>query len=254
MPDIPIKDWPSYTPEDINRRDGAIQAAKLMMNAALTAPVTGGIAQTEGHLICGQREQEQIARKMEELAHQQPQLKQNFLLEAVMTRECDCILLIGNTRAHITPWDGECGACAGRQNCSYFYEGHPNVLGVVDVTDRRSDKFIPGPMCALYAHNTGYAIGSALMTAVRLLVDTRPLMTVGVAAQRLGYCPDSHLIVGLPVGVRGFSETRGPGPDYHLVNMARGVDALRKQVGQSGLRPAGGVDYRINQPHGSDDE
>jgi hypothetical protein len=30
--------------------------------------------------------------------------------------------------------------------------------------------------------------------------------------------------------------------------MERGVDALRKQVSQSNLRPGGGIDYRVNKP------
>jgi len=165
-----------------------------------------------------------------------------------MARESDCILFIGNTRAHRTPWEGECGACAGRANCSYIFENRKHSMGLIDLTDRRTDKLIDGPLCALYAHNTGYAVGRALMTAVRLLVDTRPLMSMGLAAQKLGYCPNSYLVVGLPITVRQKFEAGEIGLDYHLVNLETGVDALRKQVGMSGLRPAGGIDYRINRP------
>jgi uncharacterized ferredoxin-like protein len=70
MPRITIRDWPPYSPTDQNRRENTIVATKLMMNAALTAPSIGGIAMTEGEIVYGEEEQEQIARKMEELAHE----------------------------------------------------------------------------------------------------------------------------------------------------------------------------------------
>jgi len=107
---------------------------------------------------------------------------------------------------------------------------------------------VKGPFCALYAHNTGYAVGSALMAAVRLYVDARPFMSMGIAAQKLGYCANSEIVVAVAAAARQKHEFRDPGTDYHLVNMASGVDALRKQVSQSGLRPASGLDYRAFDP------
>ena len=217
------------------------------MNAALTSPVTGGMPQVEGAIVYGMKEQEEIARKMEELAHKNKKWRHLFLYEAVMAREADAILLIGNYRAHWTPWDGECGACGG-SGCDYFYSRKEQRLGIVDKTERKSAQIIDGPLCGLYAHNTGYAVGGALMEAVRLYVDTRPFMSMGMAAQKLGYCPNSLLVVGIGMAARQKHEFRDPGTDYHMVHLMAGVDSLRKHVSQSGLRPASGLDYRGFRP------
>lgn len=39
MPKLGIGGWPPFSPEGVSWRDGTRQAAKLMMNAALTLPV-----------------------------------------------------------------------------------------------------------------------------------------------------------------------------------------------------------------------
>ncbi|OPY79371.1 MAG: hypothetical protein A4E65_01871 [Syntrophorhabdus sp. PtaU1.Bin153] len=71
-------------------------AARLMINAALTAPSIGGIPMTEGEIIYGEEEQEDIARKMEELAHEMEFWRHIFLYKAVMAREVDVIILLGH--------------------------------------------------------------------------------------------------------------------------------------------------------------
>ena len=63
-----INEWPRHSPQDLRRREATLTAARLIMNAALTAPVAGGVPQIEAHLVYGQEELEEVARKMEELA------------------------------------------------------------------------------------------------------------------------------------------------------------------------------------------
>lgn len=237
-----------YSPDDQERRNNVVQACRLMVNAAMTAPVTGGQAQLEAEIVYGMAEQEEIARKIEELAYMRKTWQHMFLNEAVMTREADAILLLGNTRAHATPWDGECGACGG-DDCGYVYSRRRQKGGLLDNTDRSRKNIINGPLCALFAHNLGYSIGAALMVAVRLYVDARPIMSIGIAARELGYCKNSELVMGVPVAARQKFEFGEIMTDYHLVNMERGTDAIRKQVSQSGLRPGGGMgDYRVVNP------
>jgi uncharacterized ferredoxin-like protein len=248
MPRITIRDWPPYSPTDQQRRDNAVIAAKLMMNGALTAPSVGGIAMTEGEIVYGEEEQEQIARKMEELAYETEAQQHVFLYEAVMARGVDVILLIGNTRAYSDPWDGECGLCAGRPDCSFVYENRKQSTGLIDQTDRRSETIVKGPLCAVYAHQLGYNVGSALMVATHLYVDARPFITVGLAAQKLGYCRDSALVIGIGIATRSKSEPSDPAMDYHLINLGRGIDAIRGNVNQLGVRPATSQDYRLGDP------
>jgi len=248
MPRIIIRDWPPYSPTDQQRRDNAVIVARLMMNGALTAPSIGGIPMTEGEIIYGEEEQEQIARKMEDLAYETEAQRHVFLYEAVMARGVDAILLLGNTRAYSDPWDGECGLCAGRPDCSFVYENRKQSTGLIDRTDRRSETMVKGPLCAVYAHQLGYNVGSALMVATHLFVDARPFITIGLAAQKLGYCRNSALVIGIGIAAKSKTEPSDPAIDYHLVNLERGVDVIRGNVNQLGVRPATGSDHRLGDP------
>ena len=185
---------------------------------------------------------------MEELAHEREVWRHTFLYEAVMARQADSILLIGNTRAYSSPWNGECGLCAGRPDCSFVYENRNQKAGIIDITDRRSDTPVPGPLCALYAHQLGYNVGSALIVATQLYVDARPFMSIGLAAQKLGYCRNSAVVIGIAIDARAKCEPSDPSVDYHLVNMDRAIDAIRSNVNQLGVRPATGKEYRSGDP------
>jgi len=219
-----------------------------MMNAALTAPNVGGLPMTEGEIVYGEEEQEAIARKTEELAFEKEAWKHVFLYEAVMARQADALLLLGNTRAYSSPWDGECGLCAGRPDCSFVYEHRNQNAGIIDVTDRRCDTLIQGPLCALYAHQLGYNVGSALMVAVNLYIDARPFISIGLAAQKLGYCRNSALVIGIVISAKAKCEPSDPALDYHLVNLDSAIDAIRSNVNQLGVRPATGKEYRAGDP------
>jgi uncharacterized ferredoxin-like protein len=248
MPRITFRDWPPYSPTDQERRENAVLAARLMMNAALTAPSVGGIAMTEGEIVYGEEEQELIARKMEELAHEREAWQHLFLYEAVMARQADVILLLGNTRAYSSPWDGECGLCAGRPDCSFVYENRNQTTGIIDATDRRYDTIVPGPLCALYAHQLGYNVGSALMLAVHLYIDARPFISIGLASQKLGYCRNSAVVIGIAIDARPKFEPSDPGVDYHVVNLESAIQAIRGHVSQLNVRPATGKNYMAGDP------
>jgi uncharacterized ferredoxin-like protein len=248
MPRITFRDWPPYSPTDQARRENVVLAARLMMNAALTAPSVGGIAMTEGEIVYGEEEQEQIARKMEELAHEREAWQHMFLYEAVMAREADAILLLGNTNAYASPWKGECGLCAGRPDCSFVYETKKQTMGIVDVSDRRFDTIVPGPLCVMYTHQLGYNVGSALMVAVGLFVDARPFISIGLAAQKLGYCRNSDVVIGIGIDARSKIEFTDPGVEYNLVNMQNAIKAIRSNVNQLGVRPATGRNYMLGDP------
>jgi uncharacterized ferredoxin-like protein len=84
-----VSDWTPWSPQDIRRKKGVLEAARLMVNSALTAPLAGGVPQIEAHIIYGQEELEAIARKVEEIAHSQESWKEPFLYEAVMVRDSE---------------------------------------------------------------------------------------------------------------------------------------------------------------------
>jgi len=111
VPGIHSKEFPWFSPPDVNRRRHAIEAAKLMLNAAHTAPCAGGVDHMEGELVWGEREQETIAAKMEELSYlpENKRVDEMCRIEAVMVREADSVLLLGDIRGRNTPFDANCG-------------------------------------------------------------------------------------------------------------------------------------------------
>ena len=237
-----VSDWTPWSPQDIRRKKGVLEAARLMVNAALTAPAAGGVPQVEADIVYGQEEIEAIARKVEELAHTNPAWKEPFLYEAVMARDSDVLIFLGNTRCHETPLDAGCGMCGGGLDCSYFYERVEQRCGLVDITDRSSETMIKGPLCTARVDDLGYAVGSALWMAHTLLVDARPFASMGMAAQKLGYCSNSGMVVAVPVAAKPKNPYVDINVDYHLINMDKALDNARK-IFQT-ARLLRGFDYR----------
>jgi len=237
-----ISEWTPWSPQDIRRKKGVLEAARLMANSALTAPVAGGVPQTEVHLVYGQEELEAIARKVEEIAHTNSSWEEPFLYEAVMVRDSDVVIFIGNTRCHETPLDAGCGMCGGGLDCSYFYEKKTHRYGLVDITDRSSARMIDGPLCTARVDDMGYAVGSALWTAHTLMVDSRAFASVGMAGQKMGYCAKSGMVVGVLVAAKAKNPYVDVNVDYHLINMDKVLDNTRK-IYQT-ARIIRGFDYR----------
>jgi len=244
-----VEEWPRHSPQDTRRREATIYAARLCMNAALTAPFAGGVPQVAAHLVYGQEELEKVALKMEELAYTNERWKRRFLNEAVMVRESDVILFLGNNRAHETPLDANCGLCGGPAGCSFFYERRETKEGLVDITDRRSTTPIKGPLCSARVDDLGYAWASAVWMAQTLLVDARPLMSVGLAGQKLGYCPRAAIVVGIPMATLSKNPYQDINIDYHLVNMEKMIDNTRKNFVVCRQTASGiNFDYRTQVP------
>ena len=237
-----ISDWPSWSPQDIRRKKGALEAARLMVDAALTAPIAGGVPQIEAQIVYGQEELEAIARKVEEIAHSQESWKEQFLYEAIMVRDSDVIIFLGNTRCHETPLDAGCGLCGGTLDCGYFYDQKTHKHGLVDITDRSSKRMINGTLCSARVGDLGYAVGSALWAAHTLMVDARPFASMGMAGQKMGYCRNSGMVVAVPLAVKPKNPYVDINVDYHLINMDKVLDNTRK-IYQT-ARILRGFDYR----------
>lgn len=246
MPKFHSNEFPWYAPSDQNRRDNAIQAAKLMMNAAFTAPTTGGVDHNECELLWGENEQADLADKMDELSYSldNDRVKELYQVEAVMVREADCVLLIGDTRSRNTPFDADCGFCGGAEGCAFLYSRRKTSMGQIDKTDKSQSKTpIEGPLCGVHVANLGYSVGSALWMARNLMVDARPFMTVGVAASKLGYCRNSAFVVGVPIAATSKNPFVDTHFNYPAMNMRSVVDAARKSYV---ITRQFGLDYRLH--------
>ncbi len=248
MVSIRIQEWPPYTAGDRARRENVEIAGRLMMNAALTAPCASGAPHIEGHILSDEEEIERLARKMEELALEGNRITENlFKYEAVMARESDAIVFLGSYRALVDPFDAGCGLCGGRPDCSYVYSRRSGKMGIIDPTEKvkKYEGLMNGPLCSFRSVDLGFSVGAALWMASRLFVDTRPFMTIGVAGQKLGYCPNCAFVVGLPLSARSKNPYIDINPDYHLVNMGKVIDQVRKQYI---LHRQASPDYRIWDP------
>jgi uncharacterized ferredoxin-like protein len=245
MPSIHSKEFPWQSDSDRNRRDHVVEVAKLMMSAAHTAPITGGVDHLETELIWGEKELNGLAEKMDELSYlpENKRTDEMFRTEAQMIRESDCVLALGSFRARNMPFDANCGMCGGAPGCSFVYSRRRTAAGQIDHSDKSLCKTsIDGPLCQMYVHNLGYGVGSALWAARTLLVDARPFMTVGLAASKLGYCKHSAFVVGVGVTATSKNPYVDVPYNYHLMNMRRIVESVH----QAFIIPRQfGVDYRL---------
>jgi uncharacterized ferredoxin-like protein len=255
MVSIRIQEWPQNTSADQARRENVVIAAKLMTNAALTAPCSSGAPKVEAHILSDLDDQERLARKMEELANEYGNSKTEnlFKYEAVMVRESDAILFLGTYRALDDPFDSGCGLCGGRPNCSYVYSKRKGKMGIIDPTEKvkKYEGLVNGPLCSLHVSDLGFSVASALWVANTLFVDARPFMTVGVAGQKLGYCPNSAFVIGILLSAWSKNPFVDISPNYHLVNLGRAIDQLRKFYT---LHRQVGPDYRIWDPAMTEDK
>jgi uncharacterized ferredoxin-like protein len=258
VPRIHINEWPPYAPSNQNSKECSLIAARLMMNAAQTAPVTGGVDQVEGEIVYGYEELDDIARKMEELAYslENKTKEDQWKYEAVMVRETDVLLLLGDYRAKETPMDSGCGMCTGTIDCGALYEKRRVAAGQIDNTDRSlCQTAIDGPLCGIRVVDFGHCVGSALWMTKTLLVDCRPFLTMGIAGQKLGYCRNSEIVIGLPIATTSKNPYVDIHPDYHVINMEKMIDTVRKTY----IIPRqGGPDYRLRRlsrkPAGEEEE
>lgn len=247
MPRINYNDKFQYKRET-ERVENTLIATKLIINSAFTAPMTGGTPTIEASLAYGENELDDIAREMERLAYiKRGELWEKiFKYEAVMVRESDAVIFLGSYRAAQSPLDAQCGLCGGVNHCAHVYERRSYKFGAIDMTDRKSETLINGPLCTNRVMDLGYAAGSALRMAVNLHVDTRCFMSVGVAGMNLGYCKNSFFVVGMPVAAFHKNPYVDIDPDYHLINMSSIIDTVRETAVVTRLML--GSDYRKWDP------
>ena len=143
----------------------------------------------------------------------------------------------------------DCGLCGGKEGCNYVYSRQESKYGQIDTFKGDSEKtqrLVCGPLCSRWVNDLGIAVGSAAFLAGHLLVDTRPLMSVGVAGQKLGYCPNSEIVAGLPVASMAKNPYVDITPDYHYLNFNKVLKKLRKDYAIS--RQVHWYDYRLWYP------
>lgn len=169
-------------------REIILEAAKLMLVAARTAPKSGGIDDVLTTIIHG-KEKDVIANKMEEMAEERK--IEAFRRDAKNVRDSEAVILIG-VRGNKS-FGLNCGAC-GYKNCKEFEEAGRNF----------GDDFV-GPTCLFKGLDLGIALGSAVKTASMLNVDNRIMYRAGTTALKLNMLPEATVVMAIPVSVKGKS-------------------------------------------------
>lgn len=169
-------------------RDAILEASKLMLVAARTAPKSAGVDDVLTVIVHG-KEKDAIARKMEEIAEESK--IEGFRRDAKNVRDSEAVVLFG-VRGNKS-FGLNCGAC-GYKNCKEFEEAGKTF----------GEDFF-GPTCLFKALDLGIALGSAAKTASMLNVDNRMMYRVGTAALKLNLLPEATVIMGIPVSAKGKS-------------------------------------------------
>jgi uncharacterized ferredoxin-like protein len=173
-----------------NENDALMQAAKLMLLSARTAPKAAGIDGIQTLLIHS-KEKDAIVAEMIKIAEERPNAAAGFKRDAKNVQDSTAVILIGVRGTQKLGID--CSGC-GYKNCTE-YEEAPKRLG---------QDFI-GPNCIFKLLDLGIALGSAVRTASMLNVDNRIMYRIGVAAKRLKHMPQTSVIMGIPISAKGKS-------------------------------------------------
>jgi uncharacterized ferredoxin-like protein len=169
-------------------RDAVLEASRLMLVAARTAPKTAGVDDILTLIVYG-KEKDVIADKMEEIAVERK--IEGFKRDAKNVRDSLAVVLLavrGDRSIGLN-----CGSC-GYEGCQEF-----------DKADKKLGKDFVGPTCIFKALDLGISLGSAAKTASILNIDNRVMYRVGTAASKLKLLPQATIVIGIPVSARGKS-------------------------------------------------
>lgn len=179
MANIPVIKGKGFEAESV------IEAAKLMVNSARTAPKSAGIDDIEIALVYG-AEKDALVEKMLEIAEEKNDIF--FKRDAESVKKSQAVLLIGVNGGN--PLWINCGAC-GFETCKEFKNA-----------ERKDHEHFKGPNCTFKILDLGIAIGSAVRTASLLNVDNRIMFRAGTAARKLKYL-ESDVVMAIPLASLG---------------------------------------------------
>lgn len=181
---------PTFYGEE-QERDAVMQAAKLMLVSARTAPKSGGVDDILTALVYGE-EKNVIAAEMSKMADERGANFSFLERDAKNVRGSEVLLLIG-VRGTKSFLNINCGGC-GYPSCAKF-----------EKVAKRSGQDFEGPTCVFKSLDLGIALGSAVKTASNLNIDNRIMYSIGTAAKRLNYLPEASIVIGIPLSAKGKS-------------------------------------------------
>ena len=168
--------------------EGLLDAARLMLLSARTAPKSGGIDDVLTLVVLG-KEKDALAEEMDKIGEERK--ISGFKRDAENLRNSEATVLIG-VRGDRS-FSLNCGAC-GYETCGEF-----------DQAEKKEGLDFMGPNCIFKSLDLGIALGSAAKTASILNVDSRIMYRIGTAAKRLKFMTEASVIMGIPISAKGKS-------------------------------------------------
>lgn len=169
-------------------KEATLEAARLMLTAARTAPKTAGLDDIMTLIVYGE-EKDVIADKMEEIADERK--IEGFKRDAKNVKDSYAVVLIGVRGDRSVGLN--CGSC-GYEGCQEF-----------DKAKKKLGKDFVGPTCIFKALDLGISLGSAAKIASMFNVDNRIMYRAGTAASKLKLLPQATIIMGIPLSAKGKS-------------------------------------------------
>lgn len=171
-------------------KDALLQAAKLMLISARTAPKSAGIDDILTAVVYG-KEKDTIVAEMEKIAEERENASAGFKRDAQNLRDSEAVLLIGVSGTK--NFGLNCGGC-GYSTCNEF-----------EKAQKKLGQDFEGPNCIFKLLDLGIALGSAVKTADILNIDNRIMYRIGTAAKRLNMLQEASIIMGIPISAKGKS-------------------------------------------------
>jgi uncharacterized ferredoxin-like protein len=168
--------------------EGLLDAARLMLVSARTAPKSGGVDDVLTAIVVG-KEKDDLADEMDRIAEERK--ISGFKRDAANLRNSEATVLVGVMGNK--SYKLNCGAC-GYETCNEF-----------DEATKIEGQDFAGPNCVFKILDLGIAIASAVKTASTLNVDNRIMYRVGTAARRLKIMKEASVIMGIPISAKGKS-------------------------------------------------
>ncbi len=167
-------------------RTAILEATRLMLISARTAPKSGGVDDVLTAIVYGKEKRDLVA-EMKRIAEQRN--SHGFRRDAENVEDSEAVMLFGVRGRKSLGLD--CGAC-GYASCQKF-----------EKEENKVEQDFTGPTCLFKTLDLGIALGSAAKTASILNVDNRIMYRVGVAARRLDLLPEADIIMGAPLSATG---------------------------------------------------
>lgn len=157
-------------------KEAALQAARQMAAAAISAPKASGNDTVQSFVISGE-DKDRLADHMRDIAKETG--AEFFKRDAGNVDRSECVVIIGVKNV---PFGlDHCGYC-GFENCGKMAKAGAN--------------------CALTVTDLGIAVGSAVSIAADHRMDNRVMFSAGQAALRMGFFdPSVRISYGIPLSV-----------------------------------------------------